>query len=322
MAAEWNRRSARIGATSPRTANDAFLLAFPSLFSIINPIGGALIFYGVTKDFATADREKVAALVGLYSLLIMFGALWAGAYVLRFFGVSIDALRIAGGTVIALSGFQLLTSGDYHPDQKGHEHAGEQGGDGDPMQLAFFPLTLPFTTGPGTIAVAITIGAERPSTSVGLIAFFLGASVAGVANAAIIWIAYRFADRLTELHGGNGARGDRAADRLPAHVHRRADPGHRDRRPRGQMARCLTARLQMAIHRQGARASNAKRKESRNIKQVRFISGLAEVRARRIVGHELDRAEPVGKMNGENRDQEHNDHRRRSEGYESAREDQ
>jgi multiple antibiotic resistance protein len=183
------------------TANVAFLLAFSSLFSIINPIGGALIFYGITKDFAPADRVKIAARVGFYSLLIMFGALWAGAYVLRFFGVSIDALRIAGGTVIALSGWQLLTSSDYHPDQKGHEHAGEQGGDGDPMQLAFFPLTLPFTTGPGTIAVAITIGAERPSSGVGLLAFFLGASVAAVANAAIIWIAYRFADRLTELMG-------------------------------------------------------------------------------------------------------------------------
>jgi len=148
-----------------RTANGAFLLAFSSLFSIINPIGGALIFYGVTKDFATADREKVAALVGFYSLLIMFGALWAGAYVLRFFGVSIDALRIAGGTVVALSGWRLLTSAETHPDRKGHERAEEQGSDGDPMQLAFFPLTLPFTTGPGTIAVAITIGAVRPATS-------------------------------------------------------------------------------------------------------------------------------------------------------------
>jgi len=56
-------------------------------------------------------------------------------------------------------------------------------------------------TGPGTIAVAITIGAERPLTGVGLLAFFLGASVAAVVNAAIIWIAYRFADRLTELMG-------------------------------------------------------------------------------------------------------------------------
>jgi multiple antibiotic resistance protein len=183
------------------TANSAFLLAFPSLFSIINPIGGALIFYGFTKDFTSADRVKVAARVGFYSLLIMFGALWAGTYILSFFGVSIDALRIAGGTVIALSGFQLLTSNEPHPDQKSHEHARADAGDSDPTQLAFFPLTLPFTTGPGTIAVAITIGAERPSNGVGLLAFFLGASVGAVANAGIIWIGYRFADRLTKLIG-------------------------------------------------------------------------------------------------------------------------
>jgi multiple antibiotic resistance protein len=183
------------------TANAAFLLAFPSLFSIINPIGGALIFYGITKDFARWDRVKVAARVGFYSLLIMFGALWAGASVLSFFGVSIEALRIAGGTVIALSGWQLLTSGDYHPDQKNHEQHEGPDSESDPMQLAFFPLTLPFTTGPGTIAVAITIGAERPPTNVGLVAFILGASVAAAANAAIVWIAYRFADRLTSFMG-------------------------------------------------------------------------------------------------------------------------
>jgi multiple antibiotic resistance protein len=182
------------------TANSAFLLAFSSLFSIINPMGGALIFYGFTKDFSSLDRVKIAARVGFYSLLIMFGALWTGTYILSFFGVSIDALRIGGGMVIALSGFQLLTSSDSHPDQKSHEREAAPDSD-DPMQLAFFPLTLPFTTGPGTIAVAITIGAERPSGGVGLVAFFLGASVAALANAAIIWIAYRFADRLTKLIG-------------------------------------------------------------------------------------------------------------------------
>jgi multiple antibiotic resistance protein len=194
-----------LGATDWRsfaaTANSAFLLAFSSLFSIINPIGGALIFYGFTKDFESSDRVKAAALVGFYSLLVMFGALWAGTYVLSFFGVSIDALRIAGGAVIALSGFKLLTSSESHPDQKSHEHATADAGDGDPTQLAFFPLTLPFTTGPGTIAVAITIGAERPQSGGALLPFFLGASVAAVANAAIIWVGYRFADRLTGLIG-------------------------------------------------------------------------------------------------------------------------
>lgn len=95
------------------TANSAFLLAFSSLFSIINPVGGALIFYGFTKDFNSLDRVRVAARVGFYSLLIMFGALWLGTAILAFFGVSIDALRIAGGMVIALSGFQLLTTSDF-----------------------------------------------------------------------------------------------------------------------------------------------------------------------------------------------------------------
>jgi multiple antibiotic resistance protein len=184
------------------TAYVAFLLAFPSLFSIINPIGGALIFQAITRDFDHEQRVKVAARVGLYSLMIMFGALWTGAYVLNFFGVSVDALRIAGGTVIALSGWQLLTSGEHRAERKDREaHAAAQDHDDDPIQLAFFPLTLPLTTGPGTIAVAITLGAERPSYGSAFLPFFVGVSLAAVANAAIIWIAYRFADRLADLIG-------------------------------------------------------------------------------------------------------------------------
>ena len=183
------------------TANNAFLLAFPSLFSIINPIGGALSFFMVTSSFSHKDRARVAALVGFYSLLVMFGALWAGAYVLNFFGVSLDALRIAGGTVVALSGWRLLTSNDPHPDRKNPERQGAADASSDPLQVAFFPLTLPFTTGPGTIAVAITLGAERPRDGLGLWGFFVGVSLAAVVNAAIVWISYRFADRVTALIG-------------------------------------------------------------------------------------------------------------------------
>ena len=183
------------------TANVAFLLAFSSLFSIINPIGGALIFDLYTRAFSAPDRLKIAGLVGVYSLAIMFCALWGGAYVLSFFGVSIDALRIAGGTVVALSGWRLLNSDD-HPDRKtsGDSPAAGQAGD-DPKSVAFFPLTLPFTTGPGTIAVAITLGAERPRHSAHALAFFLGVTLAAIVNAAIVWIAYRFAARLTAMMG-------------------------------------------------------------------------------------------------------------------------
>ena len=181
------------------TANVAFLLAFPSLFSIINPIGGALIFSVYTRAFPHPERLKIAGLVGLYSLAIMFCALWGGAYVLNFFGVSLDALRIAGGLVVALNGWNLLSSGDQHPDRRTGDPAPAAGDDW--KQVAFFPLTLPFTTGPGTIAVAITLGAERPRESAQALAFFIGATLAAIANAAIVWIAYRFADRLTAVMG-------------------------------------------------------------------------------------------------------------------------
>ena len=184
------------------TANNAFLLAFSSLFSIINPVGGALIFDSFTRGFSHARRTKVAARVGLYSLLIMFGALWGGVYVLNFFGVSLDALRIAGGLVVTTMGWRQLTSGDQHADRKNREaQVAAEDAEGDPMQLAFFPLTLPFTTGPGTIAVAITLGAVRPPFHFGFLPFFIGMSLAAVANAVIIWIAYRYADRVTALIG-------------------------------------------------------------------------------------------------------------------------
>jgi multiple antibiotic resistance protein len=184
------------------TADSAFLFAFSSLFSIINPVGGALIFDGLTSRFSHAERTRIAAWVGFYSLLIMFGALWIGAYVLNFFGVSLDALRIAGGLVVTTSGWRLLTSGDQHADRRSRqEQVAAEDAAGDPMQLAFFPLTLPITTGPGTIAVAITLGAERPSFRFGLIPFFIGVSVAAVANAAIVWVAYRYADRVIGLIG-------------------------------------------------------------------------------------------------------------------------
>ncbi len=180
------------------TALAAFLLAFPSLFSIINPIGGALIYIEVTRGLAAADRRRMAGRVGLYSLLVMLGALWGGAYVLNFFGVTLGALRIAGGAVVALNAWHLLMAPDRHEDRRRRQADAEPDAtEGDPLAMAFFPLTMPFTTGPGTIAVAITLGAERPASGIGLLAFFLGVSAAAAANAAIVAGAYRFAARLT-----------------------------------------------------------------------------------------------------------------------------
>ena len=156
------------------TANNAFLLAFSSLFSIINPVGGASFLTASTRGFSHARRTKVAAPVGLYSLLIMFGALWGGVYVLNFFGVSLDALRIAGGLVVTTMGWRQLTSGDQHADRKNREaQVAAEDAEGDPMQLAFFPSPCPSPPGPARSRspspsapfVRLSISASCPSSS-------------------------------------------------------------------------------------------------------------------------------------------------------------
>jgi multiple antibiotic resistance protein len=185
------------------TAVSAFLLAFPALFSIVNPLGMAFIFDEIATDLRPGERARLAGRIGFYSLLVILGAMWGGAYLLSFFGISLAALRVAGGTVVALTSWDLLNAPDRH-EQHRHEQADPS--DRDVRDMAFFPLTMPFTTGPGTISVAITLGAARPASGGGLLGFCLGATAAAAAIALLVWIAYRSAGRLSALLGASGRR--------------------------------------------------------------------------------------------------------------------
>ncbi|MCK8785362.1 MarC family protein [Roseomonas sp. NAR14] len=179
----------------------AFLLAFPALFSIVNPLGGALIFSQVLADRTHAERVRIARRVGLYSLVVLLASLSIGAYVLHFFGITIGALRVAGGLVVAVRAWNMLNAPEALEAKKERQAAPASNLD----DAAFFPLTMPFTTGPGTISVAIALGSARP-TGPGLWWFAAGVAAAAAANAAIVWIAYGAADRLTDLLGTAGTR--------------------------------------------------------------------------------------------------------------------
>jgi multiple antibiotic resistance protein len=183
-------------------AVEAFLLGFPALFSIINPLTGAFIFFGVTEDRAEREREHLAMLVALYSLLVMLVALWAGSFILSFFGISLAALRIAGGTVVAAAAWNLLHTPERREALKQEQAAPVEGAD----DVALFPLTIPFTTGPGTIAVSVALGAGHPAVFPDSLRFFIGLSVAALSNAAVIWVAYRLGDRVAHMLGPTGTR--------------------------------------------------------------------------------------------------------------------
>lgn len=180
----------------------AFLLAFPTLFSIVNPIGAALIFNQVISNRTRGERQELARRIASYSLIVLLASLLLGGIVLNFFGVSLSALRIGGGLVVAVRAWGLLMQPEVHEERKATSAEPAQSAD----DVAFFPLTMPLTTGPGTIAVAIALSSQRPGGDGGVISFFVGVSLAAVCIAVTIWLCYRWSDTVTALLGPAGAR--------------------------------------------------------------------------------------------------------------------
>ena len=179
----------------------AFLLAFPALFSIVNPVGASLIFDQAMGDRSRDERLKLARSIGFYSFLVLLGSLLAGGYILNFFGVSLGALRVAGGLVVAIRAWGLLMDPLEHEDRKTN--------DAEPAKrqedIAFFPMTMPFTTGPGAISVAIALSSQRP-TQGSAVGFFIGASLAAAGVAILVWLLYSASGRVTRMLGHSGAR--------------------------------------------------------------------------------------------------------------------
>lgn len=181
-----------------------FLLAFPALFSIVNPFGGTFIFLSATERVHPSLRRQLARWVAIYSFIIITVSLYVGAYVLTFFGISMPVLRVAGGIVITLAAWRMLNSSDS-------EHSAEaQPAElpaGDTLRrMAFFPLTMPLTTGPGTISVAVSLGTARPNTfqEGQLLWFIIQMTLATALLCATIYLLFRHADRISRTFGPTG----------------------------------------------------------------------------------------------------------------------
>lgn len=190
-----------------RVAITSFLLAFPALFSIVNPFGAALIFAQATAGRSRREIFALARLVAFYSFMLMVVSIWCGSKVLVFFGVTVNALRVAGGTVVAVRAWNLLQSPESMEAQK--EKQALQGGKTvmapNWSDSAFFPLAMPFTVGPGTIAVAIALGSGSPPGA-SFLAYEGGITIAAVCVVLIVWLAYSGSEKLVSLLGVTGTR--------------------------------------------------------------------------------------------------------------------
>src|SRR6185437_9170266 len=113
---------------------------------------------------------------------------------------SLPVVRIGGWLVVTSFGWKLLNS-DTTPDQAQAKNAGKS-----TLPDSFYPLTMPLTVGPGSIAVAVGLGSQRPKAVNWEEMLLLGgaALAAAIAIAVTVYLCYRFAERLVSVLGVSG----------------------------------------------------------------------------------------------------------------------
>jgi multiple antibiotic resistance protein len=176
-----------------------FLLTVSALFPIVDPLAGSPIFLAMTRDYTLETRRALAWRVALNSLVLMAASYFVGAHVLNFFGVSLPVVQVGGGLIVASMGWGLLLEKD---------DAGESSRKNvqcsDALHSAFYPLTLPLTVGPGSISVAVTLGANSTRRYGFHVAIILAALIAMLVIAISVLLCYGLADQLARAIGKTG----------------------------------------------------------------------------------------------------------------------
>lgn len=179
------------GALSDLVKN--ILLVVGALFPIVNPIGNTPIFLSLTRGLSDHGRAALARMIALNGLSLIVVSIFIGTHILAFFGLSLPVVQAAGGLIVISTGWTLLRqSDDDGRDQDKQRVCNES----DYARQAFYPLTLPLTVGPGSISVAIALGANRAEGSEWRWSLIAGMLIGSALIAASIYLSYRFAERL------------------------------------------------------------------------------------------------------------------------------
>jgi multiple antibiotic resistance protein len=180
-------------------AAKSILLVVSALFPIVDPIGGGPIFLALTRDCTPQARRVLARRIAVDSFILLIASFTIGSHVLSFFGISLPVVQVGGGLIVIAAGWAMLKQKDG--DRGAVQHTASTA---DVLRDAFYPLTLPLTVGPGSISVAITLGANEPHHLQASLLAILAAAIGSAFVALTIYLCYGFSDRLAVIIGPTG----------------------------------------------------------------------------------------------------------------------
>lgn len=175
-----------------------FFGALVSLIVITNPPTKIPLFVSLTVGMTREQRHQQANWAAVYSFLVMLVSLIAGNLLLTFFGISYSAMRIAGGLVVAMIGYQMLFGGQS-PNNAPMVRRNKE-------DYSFFPIAMPGIAGPGTIAVVIGFSTEiaEISTKTEMVSAFVMTALAIAVTSFIAWLTLRSSEYCSEHLGPSG----------------------------------------------------------------------------------------------------------------------
>lgn len=164
---------------------------FIGILPIANPFSTAVVFLTITEGFSEDRRRQQARLACLYMAVVLITFLLLGSLIMRFFGISIPGLRIAGGLIVARIGFGMLSSASEREMPEEYREGAVRKED-----VAFAPLAVPMLSGPGSIAVTIGMATEAEGVGENL------AIVVGIGLVAVVsWLVLRASARVVRVLG-------------------------------------------------------------------------------------------------------------------------
>ena len=177
-------------------AAKTLFLVVTALFPIVDPLEGSPFFLALTREYAPEARKALSWRIAMNSFFLLVASYFVGTYILAFFGISLPVVQVGGGLILVATGWTLLKQRD---DEK-HD-VQKTVSPNDRFRRAFYPLTLPLTVGPGSISVAVTLGANAGRSHALHPLTILAALLGSALIALSIFICYGFADRLAQILG-------------------------------------------------------------------------------------------------------------------------
>ena len=174
-----------------------------ALLPVINPMSSAPVFVATTGRSPEA-AERLARQVAKNSWYVIVISIVAGAQVLNFFGLSLPIVRVAGGLLVAFTGWRMLNSAEQDEVVAAAAQKAVPLTEAEIVRRSFFPLTFPLTTGPGTIAASIALGAQAPRAP---LQFAIDAAIAAggaAVTAFLLYLIFKHAASLLDRLGDMG----------------------------------------------------------------------------------------------------------------------